>query len=632
MNKLTISLITSAMLVNLALASDDLKENKKIGANMAIIHEYGSKIIFGNGKIEDRKGVKNATINEKFREKSGFAYREFIKSPSDNVSPVMITSIYFTGEGIMKNGGIYSPNFKNKMNINNLLGFCLNANTAGSCRSALNLFDITNAVYFAVYDNKSMARDYDFEKFSSIKRDKARWNRVKTTITNEAATSYDKEVTLKKLEQLESFLTIAWASTPHKYKDYVSGEFAPYLLNGWSKNVDKTQINPNQIFLAGNTNYIGVIPGFYGNLPSYFRSNLEGSASYGGNTSIPNIDANGVMTTYTLVDRGRQKRRRGGGFRRQRYEIVPYTFDLMNKEASFLRFAQNIGGYATNVWGAIYPAYTGTVGSGVEGGAQIGANYNRNTYSIIMGNYLIAAKNGFVTSDLYNNWVTSKNAMFSSTPADPSKTIASELVKGYVNNVKIIERHYGLSPVINKIGNTDIKTYSDFSVINEYYNIENFFDKNAKNSAAYVARFKEYLNFNGEEGVNPPQTYKFPIEHNAESIYHLYDQATKRFVKVVGWGKHEGGNYSIEIKLDRKFNFMGYNMSGQSDPSALTAAQQYYATPGSENSAWIVDSDGNSYPININGANGLNELTKKMENQNYSAPSGTSRWIPTIAE
>lgn len=612
-NKIFISALTASILFSAVNAEETEKENLKIGANMVIIHEYGSKIIFGKGQLKDRKGGNTKVKDSKFREHNPEFFQEFV-NPSADRSPLMITSTFYTGEGSIRDGGIYSPNFKNKMNVNNLIYYCLSQpRIAGGCRNALAVFDPANALYFTVYNNTGSSANYDYKANSTITKDQAAWARLRNKVNSEAASIYDKEPINKKLDQIETFLNIAWNAIPLKYEDIVSKEMVPYLTFASPKSYDTSKLDPASQFLIKN-NENSKLPGIYGMLPAWLNT-TKLTASGGGTPPMP-VYSNGQLRYSKSVNKYVSAR---GGTRTTQPESV--TFDLTDKDLDYLYLSTAVESEAANPKAAIYPAFSGNIAAGVKGSRKFGRTDNRDTASIVLGNYVIASKNGLPTADMRGNWVE-KGKVY----REAGSEIAKQLEKGYINSVRIIERTYGLAPVIKKSGNTKILAHGEFSVTNEYYNLENFFDKD-QISGAYVARFREFVNFNAEDNMEVDQKFKFPIEHNAESIYHEYDAKLKRWNIVDPYpGKFDNAKHSYNVRVSRDFTFMGYDLSsGMGKPgTAATIDIRGGAVADVLSAGGSVD----AYTLVPETVGELTKAIKPLRSQDFTAPDGTDRWLP----
>lgn len=177
-------LLLFTLIIGLCFASTADTE-RRVGANLIVIHEYGSKKIFRQGNLamgstKESKtgklgtiGVREGEINYSYPSKGDLIGLEKVKDVKfyeimpekfsyfergdlkNGIYEGMITSIYFTGEGKLAEGGIHSKKFKNKFNINNFLGWC-HKDFIKHCRRLLMAeFDLSNMVYFSVYNPKS---------------------------------------------------------------------------------------------------------------------------------------------------------------------------------------------------------------------------------------------------------------------------------------------------------------------------------------------------------------------------------------------------------------------------------------------------------------------------------------------
>ena len=613
-NKVLISAITAGLLLSVVNAEEAQKENLKVGANMVIIHEYGSKITFGKGQLKDRKGGTTKVKDAKFRENNPEFFQEFV-NPTPGRSPLMITSTFYTGEGSIREGGIYSPNFKNKMNVNNLIYYCLSQpNIAGGCRNALAVFDMTNALYFTVYNHAGTAPNYDYKANSTITKDQAAWAQLRAKVNSEAASIYDKEPINRKLDQIETFLTIAWNAIPFKYDDIASGEMVPYLTFATPKTYDTSKLDAASQFLI-KKNENSKLPGIYGMLPAWLNTTAL-TVSGGGTPPVPTYSG-GKLSYPKNINKFASAT---GGAKTTETEWI--SFDLASKDLDYLYLSTAVQSEASNPRAAIYPAFSGNIKAGVKGSRKFGRTNNRDTGSIVLGNYVIASKNGLPTADMRGNW-KEKGKVY----REAGSEIAKQLEKGYINSVRIIERTYGLAPVIKKSGNTKILAHGEFSVMNEYYNVENFFDKDQV-SGAYVARFREFVNFNAEDNREVDQKFRFPIEHNAESIYHEYDAKLKKWNVIDPYpGKFDGGKHSYSVRVSRDFTFMGYDLSaGMGKPGTAATVDMRGAV-----AADVLSAGGkvDAYTLAPETVGELTKAIKPLKTQDFEAPDGTDRWLPS---
>lgn len=233
MRKLTSSL-TLALLGLSVLNATTFNDNQfeLVGSNLVMIDEYGSANIFAKGAVSpSRTASSTLTTDLKLNELRHEVYSYFKNNTP--VSPFMITSVLFSGESRLDEGGILSPLFTNKFNINNFIGACKNSSGGNlkACMGAVSSFDKDRMMYVRIRD---YAKDGRTLSFDNAPEDLNYINSIISNIQTESgynSSTFLATVTGKKLNQIREIISFMVNSEPTYEKQYkgVDAVYSPII-------------------------------------------------------------------------------------------------------------------------------------------------------------------------------------------------------------------------------------------------------------------------------------------------------------------------------------------------------------------------------------------------------------------
>ena len=583
----------------MAAGTAELDESNRVGSNLIVVHEYGSKKIFSKGDlVYDNKRTSKPVKDVEFFKTSPYQYSYFKPSADILPSEYVTTSFYFTGEGRISEGGIHSPIFKNKFNINNFVAYC-DRYKIEDCVNMLNGFDVKNTLYIGIKNGTA----------NTYGRDKGRFGQIKNKIQNAPLDEMTKAKALVKYEEMKNFLELAWEMPPSYYEDYLENSITPYMFMTNNKYVT----SPIGKFADQKNIPVGIRSA----LP-FFTNSLA--------VDDPKVAYEGDKKVFSF---SREKNvRTGRGHSTPSTDIVKYDLSDANKSVAYFGISS---ASSLREPMAMYGVYTDGVKAGINGSIKAGTTVNRDASDLARGNFLLASKSETNSLDKVGNYIEFRDRQ--------GGKISKLLAKNYLNAVRIYEVNYGVAAKPVRSGK-EFAAVSTFTKSSDEYGMENFFDENS-NKLAFISKINEYVNLNYENVDVKVKQFALHSE-DSEGLYTEIDptqknslDSIKRIENVGKYGDRLGSNrFTTGIDLTLFANMNDFVLGHNAYNNAVSRAEAYTRkSDGSPDELLKVslsaidslqireldDSDDSGHVTNPSSGSGISGMERWLGNR-YASP------------